>query len=91
VWSSDLEYTKPHRMAFEAAMAAVGIDDPADCVYVGDRMYDDVSGAKAIGMKAVFIPNSTIPEYQLVSVDVEPDAVVRRLSDLPAVLEKWMA
>jgi HAD superfamily hydrolase (TIGR01549 family) len=90
VWSSDLEYTKPHRSAFEAAMAAIGVDDPAECVYVGDRLYDDVSGAKAVGMKAVFIPNSDIPEYQLVSVDVEPDAVVRRLSELPAVLEKWM-
>jgi putative hydrolase of the HAD superfamily len=90
VWSSDLEYTKPHRAAFLAAMAAVDIDDPADCVYVGDRLYDDVSGAKAIGMRAVHIPNSDIPEYQLVPVDVEPDAVVRKLSELPAVLEAWL-
>ncbi len=91
VWSSDLEYTKPHKAAFLAAMAAVDIDDPADCVYVGDRLYDDVSGAKAIGMRAVHIPNSDIPEYQLVPVDVEPDAVVTRLSELPAVLEPWLS
>ncbi|HEV2781446.1 MAG TPA: HAD family hydrolase [Actinophytocola sp.] len=90
VWSSDLEYTKPHREAFLAAMAAVGIDDPADCVYVGDRMYDDVSGAKAVGMRAVLIPNSAIPAYQQVPVDVEPDAVVRRLSELPAILDAWL-
>ena len=90
VWSSDLEFTKPHRTAFLAAMAAVAVDDPADCVYVGDRLYDDVSGAKAIGMRAVYIPNSDIPDYQLVPVDVEPDAVVSRLSDLPAVLETWL-
>jgi putative hydrolase of the HAD superfamily len=91
VWSSDLEYTKPHRDAFLAAMAAVGIDDPADCVYVGDRLYDDVSGAQAVGMRAVFIPNSTIPAHQLVEVDARPDAVVRRLSELPAVLDGWLA
>lgn len=91
VWSSDLEYTKPHRDAFLAAMAAVGVDDPADCVYVGDRLYDDVSGAKAVGMRAVFIPNSTIPPHQNVQVDIEPDAVVRRLSELPAVLDAWRA
>jgi HAD superfamily hydrolase (TIGR01549 family) len=90
VWSSDLEYTKPHRTAFLAAMAAVGVEDPADCVYVGDRLYDDVSGAKAVGMRAVHIPNSEIPAYQQVPVDVEPDAVVHRLSELPAVLEKWL-
>lgn len=91
VWSSDLRYTKPHREAFLAAMAAVGVDDPADCVYVGDRLYDDVSGAKAAGMRAVLIPNSQIPAHQHVAVDVEPDAVIRRLSELPAVLDAWRA
>jgi FMN hydrolase / 5-amino-6-(5-phospho-D-ribitylamino)uracil phosphatase len=90
VWSSDLEYTKPHRDAFIAAMAAVGVDDPMDCVYVGDRLYDDVSGAKGVGMRAVLIPNSAIPAHQHVPVDVEPDAVVRRLSELPAVLDNWL-
>jgi FMN hydrolase / 5-amino-6-(5-phospho-D-ribitylamino)uracil phosphatase len=91
VWSSDLEFTKPHPDAFHAAMAAIGIDDPADCVYVGDRLYDDVSGAKGAGMRAVLIPNSDIPPHQHVPVDVTPDAVVHRLSDLPAVLAPWLA
>jgi putative hydrolase of the HAD superfamily len=90
VWSSDLEYTKPHHTAFLTAMAAVGVDDPGDCVYVGDRLYDDVSGAKAAGMRAVFVPNSHIPADQHVPVDVRPDAVVNRLSDLPAVLDRWL-
>ncbi|MGQ0839109.1 HAD family hydrolase [Actinokineospora sp.] len=89
VWSSDLPYTKPHRTAFEAAMLAVGVDDPADCVYVGDRPHDDISGAKAAGMRAVLVPHSDIPVHQRVPVDVEPDAVVQRLSDLPAILDGW--
>ncbi|TDV47191.1 HAD family hydrolase [Actinophytocola oryzae] len=89
VWSSDLEYTKPHAEAFLAAMRAVGVDDPADCVYVGDRLYDDVSGAKSVGMRAVFVPHSDIPPHQRVPVDVEPDAVIQRLTDLPEVLERW--
>ncbi|WP_018682742.1 HAD family hydrolase [Actinokineospora enzanensis] len=90
VWSSDLAYTKPHRVAFEAAMAAVGVDDPADCVYVGDRPYDDISGAKAVGMRAILVPHSDIPLAQQVPVDVRPDAVVQKLSDLPAVLDEWL-
>jgi putative hydrolase of the HAD superfamily len=89
VWSSDLEFTKPHRVAFEAAMLAVGIDDPADCVYIGDRPHDDISGAKAAGMRAVLIPHSDIPVSQQVPVDVEPDAVLHRLSDLPSILDGW--
>ena len=90
VWSSDLTHTKPHLVAFRAAMAAVGVTDPADCVYVGDRLYDDISGAQAAGMRAVLVPHSDIPPEQLVEVDATPDAVVQRLSELPAVLDQWL-
>jgi putative hydrolase of the HAD superfamily len=89
VWSSDLEWTKPHPEAFEAAMAVVGVTDPTRCVFVGDRPYDDISGAKAVGMRAVLVPHSEIPEHQQVPVDVEPDAVIQRLADLPALLDQW--
>lgn len=89
IWSSDLPWTKPHRESFLAAMAAVGVDDPADCVYVGDRPYDDVSGAKAVGMRAILVPHSDIPPHQQVPVDVEPDAVIQSLAELPNVLDRW--
>ena len=58
VYSSEIPWTKPHPEAFRAAMAAVGVDDPAACVFVGDRPYDDVHGAKRAGMRAVLIPHS---------------------------------
>jgi putative hydrolase of the HAD superfamily len=89
VWSSDLPWTKPHPRAFRAALDAVGVRDPARCVYVGDRPYDDVSGAKAVGMRAVLVPHSDIPLHQQVPVDVEPDGVLHRLADLPRLLEDW--
>ena len=50
VWSSDLPWTKQHRAAFQAAMDAVGATDPDRCVYVGDRPFDDISGAKGAGI-----------------------------------------
>ena len=37
VYSSEIPWTKPHPEAFRAAMAAVSVDDPAACVFVGDR------------------------------------------------------
>ena len=89
VWSSDLPYTKPHPSAFHAAMDAVGITDPARCVYVGDRPYDDISGAKSVGMRAVLVPHSDIPPAQQVPVDVHPDGVIQRLSDLPDLVAGW--
>ncbi|HLK00385.1 MAG TPA: HAD family hydrolase, partial [Streptosporangiaceae bacterium] len=63
VYSSELPWTKPHPEAFRAVMTAIGISDPATCVFVGDRPYDDVHGAKTAGMRAVLIPNSDVPPF----------------------------
>lgn len=89
VWSSDLPFTKPHPTAFRAAMDAVGATDPARCVYVGDRPYDDISGAQGAGMRAVLVPHSDIPAVQQVPVDVHPDGVIQRLAELPELLAGW--
>jgi len=90
VFTSEIEYAKPHPEAFLAAMRAVGADDPARCVFVGDRPYDDVHGAKEVGMRAVLVPHSNIPEGQRGSVQGEPDAVVQRLRELLPLVEGWL-
>ena len=87
VFSSEIPWTKPHPEAFRAAMAAVGVADPASCVFVGDRPYDDVHGAKRVGMRAVLIPHSAVPRYD----GAVPDAVITRLAELPAHLDAWSA
>jgi putative hydrolase of the HAD superfamily len=85
VYSSEIEWTKPHPEAFRAAMNAVGVTDPAACVFVGDRPFDDVYGAKRAGMRAVLVPHSDVPECP----DTEPDAVIGRLADLAPLIEGW--
>jgi putative hydrolase of the HAD superfamily len=85
VYTSEIPWTKPHPEAFRAAMTAIGVTDPAACVFVGDRPFDDIYGAKSLGMRAVFIPHSNLPPRD----DVVPDAVITRLADLPALLDNW--
>jgi putative hydrolase of the HAD superfamily len=85
VYTSELDWTKPHPAAFQAAMDAVGVADPRACVFVGDRPFDDVHGAKSMGMRAVLIPNSDVPTFP----GSTPDAVVRRLADLRPLLASW--
>jgi putative hydrolase of the HAD superfamily len=85
VYSSEIPWAKPHPEAFRAAMSAIGEHDPAACVFVGDRPYDDVHGAKTAGMRAVLVPNSDVPTYD----GAVPDAVITRLSELPRHLAAW--
>jgi putative hydrolase of the HAD superfamily len=92
VYTSEIEWTKPHPAAFRAALEAVGDGrpvDPAAAVFVGDRPWDDISGAKGVGMRAVLVPHSTIPDFQLGPVEGEPDAVVQRLADLLPLIDAW--
>jgi putative hydrolase of the HAD superfamily len=89
VYTSEIDHAKPHPAAFAAALAAVGVPDAAQAVYVGDRPYEDVHGAQRAGMRAVLLPHSDIPVEQQVPVDVVPDAVVHRLADLLAVVDAW--
>ena len=86
VYSSEIPWTKPHPEAFLAAMAAIGVSDPASCVFVGDRPFDDIYGAARLGMRTVFIPHSNLPPYD----GAVPDAVITRLADLPALLDQWL-
>jgi putative hydrolase of the HAD superfamily len=91
VYTSEIEWTKPHPEAFRAAMAAVGVSDPARVAFVGDRPYDDVHGAKEVGMRAILVPHSAIPDSQKGHVEGDPDAVVQRLADVLGVVDGWLA
>jgi putative hydrolase of the HAD superfamily len=88
VYTSEIDWTKPHEAAFAAARSAVGVDDPAACVYVGDRLFDDIWGAQNAGMRAIWVPHSEIPPEQFGHSEGEPDAVVQDLRDIPDVLTK---
>jgi putative hydrolase of the HAD superfamily len=85
VYSSELGMTKPHLAAFRAAMAAVGVTDPGACVFVGDRLYDDIHGAKQAGMRAVHVPHGGVPHF----AGAAPDAVVSSVAEVVALVDAW--
>jgi putative hydrolase of the HAD superfamily len=90
VVSSAAGYHKPHPSLFQRAVEELGVA-PQAAVFVGDRLRDDVSGARSVGMRAVLTH-----QYRREEVDgagprgdrAAPDAIIRRLSELPAVLER---
>jgi len=88
IYSSELEWTKPHPEVFRAAAAALGVE-PSEAVYVGDRLFEDIHGSQIAGMRAIWVPHSEIPVAQQVSVDVTPDAVAHELLDILDILDGW--
>jgi putative hydrolase of the HAD superfamily len=84
LYTSEMEYQKPHPETFRAAAAALGLTNPSRAVFVGDRAWDDVVGARGVGMRTVLRQNPHVPSY-----DVEPDAVIERLPELLPLVDEW--
>jgi putative hydrolase of the HAD superfamily len=84
VFSSEVGYRKPDARIFRVALERVGVE-PAQAVFVGDRLYDDIGGAQAVGMRAV----QTRQFRQEEDPEPAPDAVIDHLQQLPEVLRMW--
>jgi putative hydrolase of the HAD superfamily len=52
VFSSEVGKRKPHPAIFEAALEALGVE-PGRALFVGDRRFEDIRGAKEVGMATV--------------------------------------
>ena len=83
VYTSDIEVTKPHSASFGEVMKRLDVR-PGESVFVGDRPWDDIYGAKQAGMRAVLRPNPMVPDHE-----VEPDATIERLPDLLGLIDAW--
>lgn len=89
VYSSEIAHTKPHPQIFAEAAARLAAPVEA-CVYVGDRVFEDIHGAHGAGMRAILVPHSEIPLDQLVAVDAVPDAVAHELIDILEIIDAWL-
>ncbi|MDA0365122.1 MAG: HAD family hydrolase [Chloroflexi bacterium] len=85
-YTSEMSHMKPHPAAFGPVLEALAITDPSRAVFVGDRPFDDIFGARRSGLRAVLRPNGDVPPY-----DVEPDATIQRLPELLALVDGWRA
>ena len=84
VFSSEVGVRKPDPRIFREGLERIGAT-PEETVFVGDRLYDDVSGAQAVGMRTVL----THQFRQEEDPQFRPDARVAHLSELPSVLKRW--
>jgi len=87
-YTSEMPFQKPHPSAFLSACRALGVDDPGRAVFVGDRPWDDITGARRAGLRTVLRPNPLVAPVPGAAV---PDATIERLPELMALVEAWQA
>jgi putative hydrolase of the HAD superfamily len=83
-FSSEVGVRKPDPRIFTNVLRQVGVE-PSHAAFVGDRLNDDVVGAQAVGMRTILTQEFRREEPG----DVQPDAVVERLADVPGVIAAW--
>jgi putative hydrolase of the HAD superfamily len=70
---------KPEREVFEHALAATGAR-AGEAWHVGDNLYADVGGARAVGIHGVWIHRERLQLRD--DLDVKPDLVIAHLTEL---------
>ena len=88
VSSHSVGWRKPNPAIFERALA-IARARPDEAFHVGDSLIADVWGAKQIGLRAVW--RKRLDVEPPAGVDVEPDATIRELTELPGVVTPWLA
>jgi putative hydrolase of the HAD superfamily len=83
VISHDVGWRKPHRMIFEQALKALQVK-AKETVYVGDSPAEDIKGAKAVGLRTVFVPSQFYSLAELQKYGGKPDLIVRDLREICA-------
>jgi putative hydrolase of the HAD superfamily len=74
--SEDVGWRKPHIKIFEESLKRLGVT-AEETVYVGDSPLEDIRGAKAAGMRTVFVPSQFYSIEDLRESQQKPDSIAQ--------------
>jgi putative hydrolase of the HAD superfamily len=79
VFSAEIGVRKPHPAIFLKVLKELGVQ-PAEAIFVGDRVRDDIGGAKGLGMRGVL--TRQFRREEVGDGAVPPDRIIERLPEL---------
>jgi putative hydrolase of the HAD superfamily len=89
--SEDVGWRKPHIKIFQEALKRLRVA-AEETVYVGDSPEEDIKGAKAAGMKTIFVPSQFYSHEDLKKNQQKPDLITKNTCTLyrlfPKILNK---
>ncbi len=82
VFSDETGFNKPHKSMFEKVLSNLFVK-PSEALHVGDLLQTDIAGAKAFGMKAVWLNK----EGQNPTEANKPDFTIKKIREIVDVLD----
>lgn len=83
VFSDETGLCKPHESMFRTALEELGAS-PSEAIHVGDLLRTDIAGAKAVGMRAIWVKTREPPD----TGRWKPDYVITKLPQVVAILDE---
>ncbi len=85
--SDETGWRKPNTSIFREALRRLKVT-AEETVYVGDSPQEDIKGAKAVGMKTIFVPSQFYTLENLSESKQKPDLTVKDLCGLCKKIQK---
>jgi len=79
IFSDEMSLCKPDRAMFDTALKELDVK-PYEAVHVGDLLHTDIAGAKAIGMKTIWVNDKKTPRTGRWAPDYEITEISQILS-----------
>lgn len=73
---------KPDEWAVRAALAQWGIDDPSQCLFVGDNLRTDIAAAVGVGARSALVLSGVSTVEDVAASPVEATAVLESVAAL---------
>jgi HAD superfamily hydrolase (TIGR01549 family) len=89
ITSDELGTHKPDPAFFAEVLRVAGTDDPAEVLYVGDRIDNDVVPSITAGLRSCWLRRGPWGHLQDLPDGIEPDLVLEGLGELPLLLSGW--
>lgn len=84
--SDEVGWRKPHPKIFNQALKRLKVS-AQETIYVGDSPLEDIKGAKATGIKTIFVSSQFYSIENLYESKQKPDIIVKNLCELSKNLE----
>jgi HAD superfamily hydrolase (TIGR01662 family) len=88
--SEDAGWRKPNIKIFEETLRRLNVK-AKETVYVGDSPLEDIKGAKALGMKTIFVPSQFYSLENLYESNQKPDMIAKNICELCKKFQTFLA